>query len=1150
MRIRKIIVPLLLVIVLLGFSRAYAYSLSDLLNAGSNSSNQDIKDAASKISEAYQDYQKAQSVKTQIQNIKTSDDAFAILEQNSETLGISSMDLATLKTAYTNGEQAWDANSRLTKTVKQIIANPKTISSSTISQAKTDIETLINSIEAIKTAANNLSTNSTGNTGKNIGDDTAEAADKATSAAQNLQEALNSGDNAAAQQAASSLQASLNNLANINSASGLASRVQTTNTSGSTAQDYIMGIKNWEGQQSEIINSSGQGVVDDIQTDICDNLFADDQQNLFKDVTCSLIKVVAASTAQLSTQMTCTIQQSGANTNYLSDITFTSDQGICAARTTNQLITSTESNYIYGLTDSTSQPDSGFYAGSVSSLTSDLGNSSGSTNQTYQIIKWILSVIALIGLFIFAFANILNIEINTYAIKKAIPKVVVALVGGWLSLTIVILLSRTVDIAYQLNIFSPYQSLHPMNNIFLGNFNLSSATNTMTDLTRGISVISALGSQFLGNGASFSGMFVGSFFLTIPALTVIIFEYVLAIRPFVVQLLAAAGPLAFACIILPQTQYLFRKWWTYLIIAFSYPLAVNFVFFFLNKIDTNTGGNAGFFALWAFKIFIIAMLIRMPFAIQSDIKKISEKVSKSGFLSSLGLGKLFKTQQPPATSGGSQTDNNLSSKKARGLVAPIASRAFGRNITGEPTEGSLSRGISSTPSLQSMSSVPPSLAGIILNAHKTNLSRSTDIMKNSIQDIPGTVMRAVVDRDDLQLWRDTRLIEQLKNKEGQLLDDQGAAIRADSIRKVRRLAEVSSNGKLTNGDLVKFLASKSMLSALPAEVVKEAVNENIINNADLIASYGSGYQKILNSPGRNLEGAQQIKSLINRDQMDYLTGYTQIGTKIAAAFNAGVDPKQSAGEITQEIVRGGSGNLMKNSDYYLERISGDNKAAIASLAESLSKSGVDKRTASSLAQNGSIGFEQISRYIPKQHQNPNSLQEIKEGLFNRDTTSSLANEIGNIVVQEKTSTSRAITGKIADTFRKNDETSIAGVQEDIKGMIDKLEGPASPQEIEEIAKKIGQYHPGTKIKTNQKYDQNDVEQIRQKAEEVLETTEKISESGFNEKKVAEDTVNVSKSVENSIASDIRNKARGSIAKDSDFIDKLGSISRVIKNNGR
>lgn len=1151
MKIHKILISAFLATMLLGFTRAYAFSISDGINAlkeiGNKTKNEDVINAATQASSVEKKYEEAKSIEKQIESAKTVDEIFSLLTQNSETLGISSADLAKLKTAYTNGKQAWDTNSRLTKTVKQIINDPKTtINQNTASQIKTDIESLLTFIEALRTAAEGVETNSSGDTGKNIGNGLTQTADDAEDAAQKAMEAINSGDQTTIQQAMTNLNTALNNLANINS--NISNMIQT-GAAGNTSSEYAMGIKNWEGQLGAFTTFAN------VQTDVCDRLFENDQQNLFKDVTCSLIKVVAASTAQLSTQMTCTIQESPSNSNYLDGASFTSTNGICEA--TNNDINPLNPSYIYGRTGTTSSVATGIYSGEISALTTSLASSTSGASQTYNVIKWILSIIAIVALLIFAFANILNIDVNTYAIKKAIPKVAVALVGGWLSLTIVVLLSRTVDVAYRLNIFSPYQSLHPMTNIFLGNFNLSSSTAT-SDLERGISVIFDIGSKFLNGGVasspSFAGMLVGSFFLTIPALVVIIFEYVLAIRPFAVQFLAAAGPLAFACLILPQTQNLFKKWSTYLLIAISYPLVVNFAFFFLNKISGDyTFGSPAFIALWAFKIFVIIVLIRMPFAIESDVRKISHKLAVSDIGASLGLNKMFKTGiQPNATKSpaSSQTDSNLSTDKARDLVVPISRKFFRTNI--KPRGNATSNDdILNSGQLQSNSVMPTTLASLISNADRVNSSRTSTILKNSIQDIPAAALKAVVERDDLQLWRDTRLIEQLKNKDGQILDEQGAAIRADSIRKAIRLAQVADDGKLVNGDLIKLFASKGMLSSLPAGIVKEALRENILNNEDLITSYGSNYQRVLNSAVEARISDDQAKRLMAQDQRDHFTGYNRISSEITSAMTAGEIASQTTNAISNKMLQNGSGNLLKNSDYYMQRLSSDNSQAISSIGQALTKAGVDNKTAASLAQNTSLGLDQVSQYIPKQQQNTESLQQIKEGLFNRDVTGGLISEIGGIVIQEKTSSSRAITKRVADVFKNDENANIAGVQTDIKSMIEKLEGPTSPDEIEEIANKIGKYHPGAKIKTNQKYDQNEIDQIKQRAEEVLQTTEKIQGAGFDEKKVVEDPMGVSKTVETEIARDVQNKARGTVAKSNKFDQNLNVISKAIeKNDGR
>lgn len=629
-----------------------------------------------------------------------------------------------------------------------------------------------------------------------------------------------------------------------------------------------VGIQDWSvppaGSSSQ--NTNNQTPSADTSATICEKIFTGNSQNLFKDVICNLIQVIAVSTSQFSTEMTCTIQKVGNASNYFHDINFTygdvGNQMHClgsggASGESQSAIPGTpgtataNTGLIFGI-----KPDSatggnsrgtGFYANERSNLTEQLDPAGSSAAQTaFTITKWLVALAGIIGLIIFAFANILHLELNTYAFKKALPAIIIAIIGGWVSITIIILLVRFVDFTYRLDIFSPYQTLYPMNNIFGGPFTqnftdtIDTATGlaTTTGMNNSVSLIYDVGGKILGLGTDsvsfFSGL-LGAIFLLIPALEVFIFEYVLALRPFVVGILAAVGPLAFACLILPQTQIIFRKWWTYLLLAIFYAPLVNFVFYFLNLFteNANTDNNVAFMSLWFIKIVVIGLLIRFPFAFESDLKKITAKLADTKFGAALGLKKFGAG----ASGEGSASAPTAKSNSAKSDLAPDKSKQIqnlARTKTYPPnaTPGVTSGGRGAKMALPEVKIT--NLSKILKEASQTNLNRPPELLLRSINDLAPKTMKAVVDKSDLALWRDTRLIEQLKNQNGQVLDEQGAAIRSDAVRKVLRVAQEFTGGKLSNPEAIRALAQKGLLSSLPEPVISQSIREGF--SSFLVAS--------------------------------------------------------------------------------------------------------------------------------------------------------------------------------------------------------------------------------------------------------------------------------------------------------------------------
>src|SRR5690606_19327567 len=139
-------------------------------------------------------------------------------------------------------------------------------------------------------------------------------------------------------------------------------------------------------------------------------------------------------------------------------------------------------------------------------------------------------------------------------------------------------LSVGIDFLYRFEIFSPYNAMHPFYNLMNG---ANQMNVTQLNSQNAIQLVFDIGSKALGNSTqqTLLAAGLGMFFLAIPAIVVFAFEYVIALRPIVIGLLTVISPIAFACYVMPQTQHLFKKWWTFLLIALFYAPAVNFVFY-------------------------------------------------------------------------------------------------------------------------------------------------------------------------------------------------------------------------------------------------------------------------------------------------------------------------------------------------------------------------------------------------------------------------------------------------------------------------------------------------------------------------------------------------------------------------------------------
>ncbi len=877
-------------------------------------------------------------------------------------------------------------------------------------------------------------------------------------------------------------------------------------------------------------------------TELCTKLFEGDPTNIFKEVLCSLTRTASMTTADLAMNTTCTILGVGASSNYLGSVKFKSPDGkSCISE--GGTGTGAQTLGVNNSLDRTA--DTGIYKDG-SQLTKDLvatsgsAGSSGYVKQAFDISRALVAIFAFIALIFFAFANIAHYEVNTYAIKKALPVIIIALVGGALSLSVVGIISKSVDLTYRMKFFDPINSVSPapMHNIF-SKINEFKAEPIRTDggnyLDNSVKLVYNIGGKLLGSEdvdsskPTFTAGIFGSILLIIPALAVIILQYVLALRPFAIQMLTIAGPLAFASLALPQTQILFRKWWAYLLIAFSYAPIVNFVFYFMNKIDlSGTSNPVSFVAIWAFKIVIVGLLIRFPFTVESDAKRVTALIAKSRLGETLGLNKIFGGALTRGVGGQTKADTvNLSSSNAnlgnKGLSG--AAQRLIASVSPQKRMQIQSAANDRTGTIRANRLITknalPNLGEVFSNANKANLARPSNILLNSAQDLNPDTFKAVVNQSDMRLWHDTRLIEQLKNKNGQVLDNEGAALRVDSARKAMRLAQIMDGGKLQNPDAIKMLAQKGALDNLPLPIVKEAIAQGILQKQDLKPTYQNDTDKMFDQLEKmerghlNPNNQIQVKALMNRDQKDFSTGFKDLEYAFAQGAKDIVVSPQSSGAITKEIVSGMRNNdpriFEKNGDYFLNRLSQNKSDAKNSIVSTMQKNGVAPQTAQAISGNPQIDFAQAVRYM-KGGASAESVGMLKQGFASRDLSGSLINEVSKIVREERTATSSGITKKIADSFKIDDSMNLNQIRSSMSQLVRQMSSPMAPREAQAAIEQVNKFHPSPVLNTTGTFSNNDISKARDNAEAVSSTVSDLIKSGLsretikNEPKIAQDSI--------------------------------------------
>lgn len=865
----------------------------------------------------------------------------------------------------------------------------------------------------------------------------------------------------------------------------------------------------WNEKQSKVTQGSS-GSVDSI----CVQLFKGDPNNIFKEVFCSLINIAALSVADFSTDLACKIQQTSYASNYIKNVGFKlEDSGKCAVTG----LSSISNNFRSDLTKNLSGPIKG----------------------NFETARGIMTVLALIFLFFLAFANILHININTYSVKRALPMIIVAFIGGYLAIYIVFILSILADFLFSLSSFSPQQALHPMFNIFggyLGNPFLSDiSASATTGPQNSVNLVFEVGKTLISSSeATFIGGIVGSIMLIIPAVVVFIFEYVLALRPFVIQILAILSPFAFASLILPQTQIIFRKWWTFLLIAIFYAPIVNFFFYLISLLPTDNSSEIVIITLWALKIVVIAFLIRLPFTLESDFRKIGVSLAQTGFGTSIGLDRIIKPKpsEIKISTKGFESDGKLKSPEAQRVIvtgrapsAPVQTAREVRPAVAEP--------------------LITNIKEILREAHLANTKRTPDLLARSASDIPTSTFKAITRSSDLKIWRDRQIIEQLKNQKGQVLNEAGAALRADSARKLVRLAEVIDNGQLSNPAAIKFLSQKVALDELPLYILKKAFDDKIISTQDLQNTFGASTPNVINRLNQMSQvktsqvNSQNISKIADIDQKDYATGYKDLYSAMISSLS---DPKTaiSGQNIIASMKKLDRNAIDQNGLFYLERLGQFSRQNIQQIAKTLQSEGIPTQTASAIAQNSNVNLSNINRFLDQVKLSDSSKQILERSFASRDLAGSLSREIASSVSAEKLLVQKGIAGKIAENISAGKDLS--SIKVDVNESLQKLSNPSSPDDLQKNIDKINQYYPGAQIKMGEEITESDIAKTGQRGKSILETIESLSKGGIKEQDLKNNLPAIEKKIESQVNDTIRKVASGSISSDSAFEGKLSNIS--------
>ena len=271
-----------------------------------------------------------------------------------------------------------------------------------------------------------------------------------------------------------------------------------------------------------------------------------------------------------------------------------------------------------------------FNPGDVTPITQVLAGDGGEwVSKLYTLCKGILNIFLLIAIFVVAFSNILHINIETYQIKKMLPKIIAVALFANLSMPIFALLSKIVDSLQTLRIFEP--TYVNFGYFFGAGAGVGSASSIVGFMALGTAAI-----LLLIPATTIVGVCLGCALIFFPTVIILLLNLILAFRPWVVFLGAAVSPLAIACSIFPQTQNIFKKWLTLVVPWLFLPLlvfaVVNLTNYLPGSLGTSAGGAIatiiGFFLPFVLRAGLLIFAIRIPFSIEKDVSGLVNTVGK------------------------------------------------------------------------------------------------------------------------------------------------------------------------------------------------------------------------------------------------------------------------------------------------------------------------------------------------------------------------------------------------------------------------------------------------------------------------------------------------------------------------------------------
>lgn len=256
--------------------------------------------------------------------------------------------------------------------------------------------------------------------------------------------------------------------------------------------------------------------------------------------------------------------------------------------------------------------------GSECSLSYRISEPNGYVAKTWRVMRSLVNIVLILALLLISFSNIARINIDTYAVKKALPNLVIGIILANASMFIARYLAdiSTVTIYFFVELAGKSNFQHLLDSALSG----LRSTAIETAGVKGFAVSVVAGGALilpLFYLLSFLVIFIGKIWLAI----------LLYFRLIAIYLLVILAPLAFVSYGIPGLDKYFKMWWQQFIKMLFMLTAMSAVFWLMTVLDTAVKGNYSIASVATMAV-LLYFALSIPTKLGGEAIKFGDKAAR------------------------------------------------------------------------------------------------------------------------------------------------------------------------------------------------------------------------------------------------------------------------------------------------------------------------------------------------------------------------------------------------------------------------------------------------------------------------------------------------------------------------------------------